>query len=50
MRDDYLAPFWAEHHGLWADFIGDALRRAASAGRAILGRAGAAHGIRRLER
>lgn len=30
MRDEYLAPFWAEHHGLWTDFIGGAIRRAAA--------------------
>lgn len=29
MRDDYLAPLWAEHHGQWSDFVTGAIRRLA---------------------
>lgn len=25
MRDEYLAPFWAENHKLWRDCVGDAI-------------------------
>ena len=30
MRDEYLAPYWAEHHGQWSDFVGGAIRRIAA--------------------
>lgn len=30
MRDEYLAPFWAENHKLWADGVADAICRIAA--------------------
>lgn len=29
MRDEYLGPFWADHHGRWSAFAGGAIRRIA---------------------
>ena len=40
MRDDYLAPAWAEHHGQWSDLVDGAIRRLAALSYARRARAG----------
>ena len=49
MRDDYLAPAWAEHHGQWSDFVAGAIRRAAALPGSIARLARAGGGDRRRQ-